>query len=353
MLFYSYFFIFTRKGAHLFARTLNGLRRQATRRRLPKDEAMRLWRPHRSLSFAGKTPRESLLFFRSTNLSSSHRIQSPILLHFSESRRFSTFSIADDEKHGFSRPEMYRSNLAGTVSAYERHVFLCYRSPEVWPTRVEDSDADLLPKLLSSAIKAHKNEISFRTKLTICEAGEGTECSDGDVLIFPEMVKYRGLKDKDVEMFVEDVLLNGKLWDSGVYDVLAGSYIFVCAHGSRDKRCGVCGPVLVSKLKEEIELRGLKDQTYVYPCSHIGGHKYAGNLIIYSPDSDGRIMGHWYGYVTPDDVPELLDKHIGKGEIVERLWRGRMERTCDEEGKKEDEDKLPSTEIYKETTNKP
>lgn len=28
-----------------------------------------------------------------------------------------------------------------------------------------------------------------------------------------------------------------------------------------------------------------------------------------------------YGYVTPDDVPELLDKHIGKGEIVERLWR--------------------------------
>lgn len=104
---------------------------------------------------------------------------------------------------------------------------------------------------------------------------------------------YRGLKDKDVEMFVEDVLLNGKLWDSGVYDVLAGSYIFVCAHGSRDKRCGVCGPVLVSKLKEEIELRGLKDQTYVYPCSHIGGHKYAGNLIIYSPDSDGRIMGHW------------------------------------------------------------
>ncbi|KAL0554773.1 hypothetical protein IC582_008701 [Cucumis melo] len=314
---------------------------------------MRLWRPHRFLSFSRKTPREPLFFFRSTNLSYSHRIQSPILLHFSESRRFSTFSIADDEKYGFRRPEMYRSNLAGTVAAYERHVFLCYRSPEVWPSRVEDSDADLLPKLLSSAIKAHKNEISFRTKLTICEAGEGTEYSDGDVLIFPEMVKYRGLKDKDVEMFVEDVLLNGELRESGAYDVLAGSYIFVCAHGSRDKRCGVCGPVLVSKLKEEIELRGLKDQTYVHPCSHIGGHKYAGNLIIYSPDSDGRIMGHWYGYVTPDDVPELLEKHIGKGEIIERLWRGRMERTCDEKGKKEGESKLTSAEIYKETTNKP
>lgn len=244
---------------------------------------------------------------------------------------------------------MYRSNLSGTVAAYERHVFLCYRSPEVWPSRVEHSDADLLPKLLSSAIRARKNEIFVKTKLTICEAGEGTEYSDGDVLIFPEMVKYRGLQDKGVERFVEDVLLNGKLRTSGVYDVLAGSYIFVCGHGSRDKRCGVCGPVLVSKLKEEIKLRRLKDQIYVHPCSHIGGHKYAGNLIIYSPDSDGRIMGHWYGYVTPDDVPELLDKHIGKGEIVERLWRGRMERTYDEEGKRKDKNKLPSAGIYKET----
>lgn len=87
--------------------------------------------------------------------------------------------------------------------------------------------------------------------------------------------------------------MNGKLRASGVDDVLAGSYIFVCAHRSRDQRCGVCGSVLVSKLKEEIELRGLKGQIFVNPCSHIGGHKYAGNLIIYSPDPDGRIVGHW------------------------------------------------------------
>ncbi|KAM1015270.1 hypothetical protein ACFX13_045844 [Malus domestica] len=54
-------------------------------------------------------------------------------------------------------------------------------------------------------------------------------------------------------------------------------------------------------------------KVFVTACSHIGGHKYAGNLIIYSPGSDGSITGHWYGYVTPDNVPELLDQHIGKG----------------------------------------
>ncbi|XP_048433798.1 altered inheritance of mitochondria protein 32-like [Pyrus x bretschneideri] len=100
----------------------------------------------------------------------------------------------------------------------------------------------------------------------------------------------------------------------------ARGVVFACAHGSRDNRCGVCGPVLIDKFKEEAELRGLTNQVFVTACSHIGGHKYAGNLIIYSPGSDGSITGHWYGYVTSDDVPELLDQHIGKGEIIERLW---------------------------------
>ncbi|KAK4754875.1 hypothetical protein SAY87_008632 [Trapa incisa] len=34
-----------------------------------------------------------------------------------------------------------------------------------------------------------------------------------------------------------------------------------------------------------------------------------------------------YGYVTPDDVPDLLKQHVTKGLIIERLWRGQMGRT--------------------------
>lgn len=96
-----------------------------------------------------------------------------------------------------------------------------------------------------------------------------------------------------MDSFVEDVLVNGKPWASVVQEVFTGSHVFVCAHGSRDRRCGVCGPVLIEKLKEEIESRGLKNQVFVNACSHIGGHKYAGNVIIYSPAPDGKITGHW------------------------------------------------------------
>ncbi|KAM2708144.1 hypothetical protein EV2_045980 [Malus domestica] len=239
-------------------------------------------------------------------------------------------TAAEDEKFGFKRSEMFKEKLAGTVNAYDRHVFLCYKTPEAWPSRVEGSESDPLPKFFASALKARKNDIAVKTLLTVIEGREGTEFSDGDVLIFPQMIKCRGLKESDVDSFVDDVLVNDKPWASGVQEALTGSHVFVCAHGSRDKRCGVCGPVLIDKFKEEAELRGLTNQVFVTACSHIGGHKYAGNLIIYSPGSDGSITGHWYGYVTPDDVPELLDQHIGKGEIIERLWRGQMGVSSDE-----------------------
>ncbi|XP_023536213.1 altered inheritance of mitochondria protein 32-like [Cucurbita pepo subsp. pepo] len=257
-----------------------------------------------------------------------------------------TVSGADDEKFGFRREEMYQSSLAGTVSAYDRHVFLCYKTPEAWPSHLEASDSDALPRLLSAALKARKDDISVKTKLTMFAGREETGFSDGDVLIFPEMVKYRGLKESDVDGFVDDVLVNDKQWASGVPEAFTGSHVFVCVHASRDRRCGVCGPALVQKLDEEVELRGLKERVFVSACSHIGGHKYAGNLIIYQPGVDGKTTGHWYGYVTPEDVSELFELHIAKGEVVERLLRGQM-GTNPEEGKKEDELKIPNGEDTK------
>ncbi|KAK9052394.1 hypothetical protein SSX86_029023 [Deinandra increscens subsp. villosa] len=230
--------------------------------------------------------------------------------------------VDENVKFGFQRPEMHTEKLSGTAIAYDRHVILCYKTHDLWPSRVESSDSHPFPKNLAGALKARKNDIPVKTLLTICEGREGTELSNGDVLLFPEMVKYRGLKEADINSFVDEVIVNRKQWSIGVQETMTGSHIFVCAHSSRDKRCGFCGPILIKKFKEEAELRGL-DNVSVSACSHVGGHKYAGNLIIYSV-RDKKVCGHWYGYVTPSDVPELLDNHIGKGEIINRIWRGQM-----------------------------
>uniref|UniRef100_A0A452YTV6 Sucraseferredoxin-like protein n=1 Tax=Aegilops tauschii subsp. strangulata TaxID=200361 RepID=A0A452YTV6_AEGTS len=227
-----------------------------------------------------------------------------------------------DKEFGFQRAELGKEKLAGTVGFHERHVFLCYKGPEEWPSHVEASESDHLPRLLAAAIKARKPNLKKSTKLTICEGEDGTESSLGDVLIFPDMIRYRELTHLDVDNFVEEVLLKDTEWLPGSPEAIKGSYVFVCCHGSRDKRCGVCGPALITRFKEEIEGQGLDGQVAVSACSHVGGHKYAGNVIIFSPDAKGEVTGHWYGYVAPDDVPVLLRQHIGQGEIVGHLWSG-------------------------------
>ncbi|TQE07083.1 hypothetical protein C1H46_007277 [Malus baccata] len=47
--------------------------------------------------------------------------------------------------------------LAGTVNAYGRHVFLYYKCPEAWPSRVKGSESNPL-LMFAYAFKARKND---------------------------------------------------------------------------------------------------------------------------------------------------------------------------------------------------
>ena len=62
----------------------------------------------------------------------------------------------------------------------------------------------------------------------------------------------------------------------------------------------------------------------VHACSHITGHKYAGNVLVY-PEGD------WYGYVTPEIVPVLLQSVLIEGGILKPNWRGRRGLTNEEQ----------------------
>lgn len=66
---------------------------------------------------------------------------------------------SSDAEFGFQRPDFRQEPLAGTVQMYERHLFLCYKDPQVWPSNVEAAEFDRLPRLLSAAIKARKADI--------------------------------------------------------------------------------------------------------------------------------------------------------------------------------------------------
>jgi (2Fe-2S) ferredoxin len=143
----------------------------------------------------------------------------------------------------------------------------------------------------------------------------------------------------------------------GVQDV-KDVLVLICGHGGRDGRCGVMGPVLREEFerqlpkegftvlkgpieagpdrKEELLLgnggvEGVRKGARVGLISHIGGHKFAGNVTLYFPpgmkgrDGKGHGLagcGIWYGRVEPKHVEGILRETLGEGKVIEQLFRG-------------------------------
>ncbi|QLQ82651.1 hypothetical protein HG537_0H04140 [Torulaspora globosa] len=109
------------------------------------------------------------------------------------------------------------------------------------------------------------------------------------------------------------------------YKTSRKDWIMVCGHYQRDDRCGLIGQDLIKVIKE----KGLGLNKNVALISHIGGHKYAGNVILYNNYPSKNELGKylvdclWFGKVVPPSLP-LLFKHLGNGLIPKELYRGGM-----------------------------
>lgn len=85
-------------------------------------------------------------------------------------------------------------------------------------------------------------------------------------------------------------------------------FVFVCAHVKRDGRCGYCGPAIIDLMRQDIKSKGAEDKIFVYGCSHVGGHAYAGNVLVY-----GKNGGIVYGHFCPSDVETLVNHLVAEG----------------------------------------
>lgn len=101
-------------------------------------------------------------------------------------------------------------------------------------------------------------------------------------------------------------------------------HIYICSHMQRDHRCGLIGNLLISSMRRYLSSAETRSRMgdldiQVMGCSHVGGHKYAGNVVIYRPQWK---QGVWYGRVQPTDIPEILEKTVMEGKVLGRFWRG-------------------------------
>jgi (2Fe-2S) ferredoxin len=94
-------------------------------------------------------------------------------------------------------------------------------------------------------------------------------------------------------------------------------HIFVCENrrppGSPRGCCAEKGSEEIRKLfKKECAKRGLKGRVRANMAGCLDQCEHGVTVVIY-PEAV------WYGGVTAADVMEIMDRHIDKGEVVERL----------------------------------
>lgn len=107
------------------------------------------------------------------------------------------------------------------------------------------------------------------------------------------------------------------------YEEIPNSWLLICGHYQRDQRCGVVAQDLIS----EIQSKGLCQERNIALISHIGGHRYAGNMIFYNYVGSSKITQKslvdclWFGKIVPPNFPLLL-KNLDTGLIPNELFRG-------------------------------
>ena len=103
-------------------------------------------------------------------------------------------------------------------------------------------------------------------------------------------------------------LLDASLDDFGA--PMADPILLVCTNGKRDACCALRGRALVTALAEDHAER-------TWECTHLGGHRFAGNLVCLP-------HGLVYGRVGPADGPRLADAYLA-GRLDPLMLRGRSD----------------------------
>lgn len=105
-----------------------------------------------------------------------------------------------------------------------------------------------------------------------------------------------------------------------VFDIspITKTTVLICGHTQRDKRCGVIGKLVHDEFAKVLQHENLQDDVQLGYVSHVGGHVYAGNVLIMKPDGTFT----WYGLVKPKNVQGIVKKSIKDNQIIEELTRG-------------------------------
>ncbi|KAF9175070.1 hypothetical protein BGX21_009323 [Mortierella sp. AD011] len=260
--------------------------------------------------------------------------------------------------------------IQGSTPPYNRHILICTGVPSKdWVKKPELSDP--YHNLLFTEVRGQEVKVNFTNiassdlSQTAKEALLPTKGPRHDLVLFPDNIKFKGIRSeafRDLSRYLAQhpvgtlrPTLEKLISETGSADeesnsvrtelvpgsgevvtielVQEPSAVLVCTHGSRDCRCGDQGGEFYRILKDMVQATGLTNSIKIYEVSHIGGHKWAPNTIMYP-------SGDWHGNLSELDSVDaqhiLFDSLASAGiaagvrergaadPVMIDKWRGRM-----------------------------
>ena len=188
--------------------------------------------------------------------------------------------------------------MIGTVDQRVRWLLVEDRS--AWG---QDAVGDVLGMELARAAKERK------VRVLLIRRREGDPAADAVRRAILVDTATRQMAVRAVDDLAElelDAVADGPVADFGA--LMTDPIFLVCTNGKRDACCALRGRALMSALAADHAER-------VWECTHLGGHRFAGNLVCLP---DGII----YGRVSAADGPRLADAYLA-GRLDPALLRGR------------------------------
>jgi (2Fe-2S) ferredoxin len=219
----------------------------------------------------------------------------------------------------------HTSTLFGQMKHWTRHALVTTNTPpSTWPAHVEKATIN---DLITSGINptdAQAISLTGTLSRTVRETKAGSwligvayPATPGELLLFPDYQHIVNTSNLDMKQLVQQ--LSKDQTHSTTTTLPHHATILICAHQQRDRRCGYAGPILYHHFIQALKARGPSAQASVrvLMTSHVGGHKFAGNVIIYP-------AGIWYGRVTPCHVDAVLEHTVFGNTVLRELYRGHL-----------------------------
>lgn len=242
----------------------------------------------------------------------------------------------------------FNKELNGTMASHWKHVLIISsgQTHDQWPSKIE-----LVPGSLANSLSFLKRTLGspyHPVMISNIDVGIVPDAKyDNTVLVYPES-KLINFNHEQTDLFFKKYLIPNEEKVELPYnpfkqmmpekerageeeeeveveagEIVESSYeknlITICGHKNRDIRCGLLAPLLKAEFDKVLKLRKLHSNIDTGYISHVGGHAYAGNVIMYDKKFKHSV---WYGRVLPESVQGLIEETIVKGNIVKELYRG-------------------------------